>query len=457
MRQANTRWTVLRRFAISFLLVSVGFCAWGRTRPRYGGTLRVEIAGGAWERPDGLARRLVYDGLTQLDGSGALRPALALTWESDNNSHHWQFRLRPGVRFHDGSLLTPAAVVASLTASCAVDCPWSAVKAAGPLVVFTGDSPMPNLPALLAGDQFLITLTATADGKTPVNATGTGPFQVTGFNNGVLALTANESCWQGRPFVDAIEIRVHRTVREQWLDLSVGRADVVEVPAEELRQAQQQRLTVLISPLVTLLVLQVSDAGALANIKLRGATAAAIDRSALYNVIFQKQGEVTASLLPQRLTGYSFLFPTERDLNKAHELRGGLTTGPLTLSTEGDGAMQLAAQRIALNLHEAGFNVQMASAGTQHADLILRKLPLSGADPGAALEQMVRSAGEATSVAAETPAALFKAEQAFLAEKKLIPLLDIPKAYASGPRVRDLHLRLDGALDLADVSLEDAQ
>ncbi len=448
---------MLRRFAISFLLVSLGICAWGRTRPHYGGTLRVEIAGDAWERPDGVARRLVYDGLTQLDSSGALRPALALTWESDNNNHRWQFRLRPGVHFHDGSLLTSAAVVASLTASCGADCPWSAVKAVGPLVIFTGDSPIPNLPALLASDKFLIALIATADGKTPAGATGTGPFQVTGFNNGVLALTANESCWQGRPFVDAIEIRVHRPVREQWLDLSVGRADVVEVPAEQLRLAQQQRLTVLISPPVTMLALQVSDGGALANIKLRGAIAAAIDRSALYNVIFQKQGEVTASLLPQRLTGYSFLFPTERDLNKAHALRGGLTTGPLTLSTEGDGAMELAAQRIALNLREAGFNVQMASAVGQHADLILRKLSITGADPAAALEQVIRSAGEATPITAETPAALFKAEQTFLDEKKLIPLLDLPQAYAGGPRVRDLHLRADATPDLADVSLEDAR
>ncbi len=448
---------MLRRFAISFLLVSVGICAWGRTRPHYGGTLRVEVAGDAWERPDGIARRLVYDGLTQLDGRGALRQALALTWESDNNKHRWQFRLRPGVHFHDGSPLTSAAVVASLTASCNANCPWSAVKTVGPLVVFTNDSSMPNLPTLLADDQFLIVLTATADGKTPVGPIGTGPFQVTGFNNGVLALTANESCWQGRPFVDAIEIRVHRSIHEQWLDLSVGRADVVEVPAEDLRQAQQQRLTLLVSPPVTMLALQVSDAGALANVKLRGAIAAAIDRSALYNVIFQKQGEVTASLLPQRLTGYSFLFPTERDLNKAHELRGGLTTGPLILATEGDGAMQLAAQRIALNLREAGFNVQMASAGVHYADLILRKIPLTGTEPTAALEQVIRSAGEATPASAETPAALFKAEQVFLDEKKLVPLLVLPLACASGPRVRDLHLRADGTPDLADASLEDTR
>ena len=42
---------------------------------------------------------------------------------------------------------------------------------------------------------------------------------------------------------------------------------------------------------------------------------------------------------------------------------GGLTPPPLTLSAEGGSAMQLAAQRIALNLHEAGFNVQVIAAG----------------------------------------------------------------------------------------------
>jgi len=173
-----------------------------------------------------IARRLVYDGLTQLDFDGALRPALAVAWESDGNNHRWQFRLRPGVHLHDGSSLTSTAVAASLAASCSSDCPWAAVKAVGPLVVFTSDSPMPNLPALLAGDAFLIGFATTREGNPPVNQ-GTGPFQVTGFNNGLWTLAANDNGWQGRPFIDAVEIRVHRPVRDQWLDLGVGRADVV--------------------------------------------------------------------------------------------------------------------------------------------------------------------------------------------------------------------------------------
>ncbi len=448
---------MLRRFAISLALAATILTAGARTRPHYGGTLHVETAGDAWQNPEGPARRLVYDGLTELDGSATVRPALALTWEQDNNFHRWQFRLRPGVRFHDGSPLTSPAVVASLIASCNGRCPWDSVKAVGPLVIFTNDAPMPNLPALLGSDEFLIGLTATADGKTAPGGIGTGPYQVTGFNNGVLALAANESCWSGRPFADAIEIRVHRPVRDQWLDLGLGRADVVEVPAEQLRQAQQQHLAVLVSPPVTLLALQMGNNGALANGKLRGAIAAAVDRSALFNVIFQKQGEITASLLPQRLSGYAFLFPTDRDLNKSHELRGGLTAGPFTLGAEGDGTLQLAAQRIALNLHEAGINVQETNTSGQHPDLLLRKLPIAGGDPAAALELLLWSAGYATQISAQNPAALYKAEQTVLDEKKLIPLLDLPRAYASGPRVRDLRLRADGTPDLASASLEDAR
>jgi len=458
MPQTNMRWTVLRRFVISFFLILVCACAWARTRPHYGGSLRVEVAGDPWQGPDGLARRLVLDGLTALDANGLVSPALAVEWQSDDNDHRFQFHLRQGVHFHDGSPLNAAAVVMALNTVCSANCPWTAVRAVGSAVIFTSDSPMPNLPALLASDAYLISLTRTADGQTPANPIGTGPFQFTSSNSGLLTLTANESCWQGRPFVDEITIAGNRPIREQWLDLSVGRTDIAEVPPQELRPAQQQHLAVVVSPPVELLALQVPDAGSLSNVVLRAAIAQAVDRGALSNVIFQKQGEISASLLPQSLTGYAFLFPADRDLTKANELRGGLTPPPLTLAAEGDPTMQLAAQRIALNLREAGFNVQVANArNAPHADLALRKLPLEGADPAAALETLLRGAGENVPVAGRNANALFRAERDVLDLKTLIPLLDLPRAWAIGSRVRDVRLRADGTPDLADASLEGTQ
>ncbi|MGA7340400.1 MAG: ABC transporter substrate-binding protein [Terracidiphilus sp.] len=416
----------------------------------------MEIEGNGIASPDATILRLILDGLTRIDADGNLQPDLASSWNSGNNDHRWEFLLRPGVRFHNGWPLTPDRVIASLNESCNGDCPWTAVHAVGSSVVFTADSPVPNLPWLLAGNRFLVSLTDAGDGKPPPCCIGTGPFQLSSQDD-PHSFAANDSYWQGRPFIDKVEVLTGRSIRDQWLDLSVGRADIVEIPPEDLRQAQQQRLAVAASPPVELLALRISDSGALSNQALRASISEAVDRGALFNVIFEKQGEIAASLLPQELTGYSFLFPADRDLSKARELRGGLTPPPLTLGYEGGGAMQLAAQRIALNLREAGFDVQVVAASrAQNSDLILCRLPVQGADPAAATEILLRAAGETVSVAEQTPLALFRAEREFLNRKTLVPLIDLPRAYAIGPRVRDLRLRGDGTPDLASASLEDA-
>jgi peptide/nickel transport system substrate-binding protein len=446
---------VYRRFAISVLLLAMTLPLAARTRPRYGGALRVELAGDPWQKPGGIARTLVFDGLTTRALDGTVLPALATDWASADSDHRWQFHVRPGVRFHDGTGLTATNAAAALNIACPSNCPWNAIHVVGAWLVFTSDGPMPNLPAMLAGDEFRIVLTLGADGKSPSPNIGTGPFQVASSANDALTLTANENCWQGRPFVDTIEIRGHRPIHDQWLDVSVGRADVAEVPAENVRQAQQQRLNVIVSPSAELLVLEESSTGALASPQIRAAVAAAVDRSALSNVIFQKQGEISGGLLPQSLSGYAFLFPTDQDLNKSHALRGGLTVGTLTLAADSDGAMQLAAQRIALNLREAGFNVQTGNA--ERPDLVLRKLPLPAGSPAAVLEELLRSAGQPSPVVADPGiAAMYKAERELLDRHTLVPLLDLPRAYATGARVRDLRIAADGFPDLADASLEDA-
>jgi peptide/nickel transport system substrate-binding protein len=55
----------------------------------------------------------LFDALTQIDASGALQPALALSWENTAPTT-WVFRLRPDVRFHNGEPFTAAAVVATM-------------------------------------------------------------------------------------------------------------------------------------------------------------------------------------------------------------------------------------------------------------------------------------------------------------------------------------------------------
>src|SRR5208282_2077126 len=117
----------------------------------------------------------------------------------------------------------------------------------------------------------------------------------------------------------------------------------------------------------------------------------------------------------------------------------------------------LASQRIALNLKEAGFNAQEVNpGGTPHADLMLRMIPLEGGEPSAVLESVSRSVAASAIPADAGPASLYKTERDFLERHTLIPLVDLPRAYASGTLVRDLALDADGMPDLAGASLGDA-
>jgi hypothetical protein len=329
------------------------------------------------------------------------------------------------------------------------------VRAVGSSIVFTSDSPVPNLPDLLASDLFLISQPGTASAASPAQPVGTGFFQVSQLSGNTVILTANDACWQGRPFLDQITITSHRTIHDQWLDLALGRADIVEVPAEQRKQAEQQHLVVITSKPVSVLVLQLSDSGTLANPNLRSAVAYAVDRSAVFNVIFQKQGQLAASLVPNAISGYGFLFPIDRDLNKASQVRGGLNSGTISLSAVGDGLMQLTAQRLVLNLREAGFDLRIDAPGSQkYSDILLRTLPVGGSEPNGVLGRLLLAAGQPPAVSSQDPQFSFRAEQEILNQHLIVPLIDLPRAYAISGRVHNFTLRADGTPELADISVE---
>ncbi len=437
--------------AVVSLAVALAVPAAARTRPRYGGTLRVESQSDALSSPDAPARRLLFDTLTQTDASGEVLPGLATRWEAQSANHRWQFYLRNGVRFHDGSPLTAEAVVQSLSAACA-NCRWRA-RAAGDSVIIVSDSPSPELPAELARGTYAIR--RQDDGGNPI---GTGPFRFAANSNGIVFLSANDDYWGGRPFADAVELYGKRSVREQWLDFTVGKADLVEAPAELLRAAQQDHMPLLVAARPSdLLLLTVSD-NALKDEHLRESIALALDRAALSNVIFQKQGEITASLLPEALSGYSFLFPVTPDLARARELRG-TQSPPLRLAVDGsESVMQLSAERLALNLRDAGWNVRVVPlAQNPNAELALRRVHGESADAASLLSEMLDRLGGAQAEDASDPASLYQVERVFLQSHTVIPLLYLPRAYGVSSRVHNLELAPDGMPLLINAWLEDAR
>jgi len=125
-------WQLPALISLLASLTALSAGAGAETRPCYGGRLRVEIHDAitftdpaAW--PLQLVA-LVYDRLVSVDERGEPRPALATSWQPGRDNKRWEFRLRPGVKFHDGSPLNAAAVAACLKG-------WSSVTAADEDVV----------------------------------------------------------------------------------------------------------------------------------------------------------------------------------------------------------------------------------------------------------------------------------------------------------------------------------
>src|ERR1700681_4266807 len=132
------RRTAWRLFAIASLITS----AVAATRPHYGGTLRVQMkeriaALDPVELSEENIVTLAFDRLVSWDESGQPQPALATSWRHDADFKRWEFQLRAGVKFHDGSPLTASAIAESLKPLVAV--------AYGDAIVIRSEQPAPKL------------------------------------------------------------------------------------------------------------------------------------------------------------------------------------------------------------------------------------------------------------------------------------------------------------------------
>jgi peptide/nickel transport system substrate-binding protein len=419
------------------------------TRPRYGGVLRVEMR----ERLasfDGSTRiaSLIFDSLVRMDDEGRPRPSLALSWQSDAEQKRWEFRLRSGVKFHDGYPMTPATVAGVLQRLMGAA---ATVTASAESVVVKFDRPMPGLPAELARPA--AAMIARGPDGSPV---GTGPFRVARFEPGRhLSLAAFDDHWNGRPFLDAVEIEMGRPTRDQLVDLQIGKADLIELAPNEMRTATDRGARTWISAPVELIALAFGPARGSGDARLREALALAIDRNAIHNVLLQRQGVVTGALLPQWLSGYAFLFPPSMDLPRARQLVAEVPVADRTLPLSydlGDPLARILADRIAVNARDAGITLQVTNQ--PRAELRLARVRLDSLDGALALSELAATFGLGEVHVQNRPDAIYAAERALLDGQRLVPLFHLPDACAVGPRVRIWQRpgigRL-GALRLADI------
>jgi peptide/nickel transport system substrate-binding protein len=436
----------MRRIAYLLLAaISLLGAATAETRPHYGGTLRVMLqsAPSALGLPPNatpveywdLARTLslIGDTLVRIDAQGRAQPGLAISWQSDAIASHWQFTLRRGVKFHDGSPATPTAIAQILGV---LHAGW-VVRASADSITIDNAAPTPSLLAELALPRNLL-LKRSAQGA-PI---GTGPFLVAEWQSQqLLKLAANEESWEGRPFVDAVEIEFGKALRDQAIALELGKADVIE-EAPQAANGSQSHSTSSVSLPMELLAL-VFPANSRANdAHLREALALAIDRKPIQSVLLKGAGEPAAGILPNWMTGYSAVFLTTANPQDARTLLGDSPEPSLNLRLSydpRDPQAQLIAERIALNAREVGITVQVQLSGAE--DIRLVRIILPSPDPATSLTEAARQLGlPAPSFPAKpdiTLDDLYQAEQSLLETHAVIPLFHLPVATAVSPRVRD--------------------
>ncbi len=219
----------------------------------------------------------LFDALTHWDLSSAdkasvLIPGLATEWKvSDSDKTKWTFKLRPGVKFHDGSALTADAIVWNVQKVLDKDAPHFAPDQIGVTV-----SRMPNLVSAKKIDDLTVELTTKEpDSFLPINltnlfiaspthwqkkfdalasvtdnaerakqawaafasdASGSGPFKMAKFSaRERVEYTANKEYWNEarRPKVDRVVLVPMPEANSRTAALLSGQVDWIENPAPD--------------------------------------------------------------------------------------------------------------------------------------------------------------------------------------------------------------------------------
>ena len=164
----------------------------------------------------------MFDTLTRRDANSRVEPALAESWRLVDDTT-WEFKLRQGVKFHDGSDFTAEDVAATLRRV-------PTVQSASSFAVYTRSiadvevvdahtirlktsSPYPLLPNDLA--QIFIISRGIGDNvpSSEFNSgravIGTGPFRFVSYDpNNRVEMTRNDAYWGTKPHWDRVNYRI---------------------------------------------------------------------------------------------------------------------------------------------------------------------------------------------------------------------------------------------------------
>lgn len=310
----------------------------------------------------------VYDGLTRYkDGTLQVGPGLAESWTISDDGKTYTFKLRQGVKFHDGSEFNAEAVKFNFDRMLKEDHPFhdtgpfplsfffSAVEEVSVVdastVAFKLNAPYAPFLSNLAYPTGLIVSPEAVKkygkdfGRHP---SGTGAYKFAEWEaNAKVVVTRNDDYWDGAPALEAIVYRPITDANTRIAEMLSGGLDImVEVPPDSLGQFRgnaDYKVLEQAGPHVWFLILNAKE-GPFANKEIRQAANYAVNKKALVENILQGTAEVAAGPTPPAFAwAYNDkLEPYSYNPDKAKELlsKGGYDGQEVTFYvTEGGSGM----------------------------------------------------------------------------------------------------------------------
>jgi len=262
----------------------------------------------------------LFDQRVPQNSLNTIVPDLATGWSWSEDGREVTFRLREGVRWHDGKAFTAADV----------RCTWDMIlgKSSNRFRVNPRRSWYWNLDRVTTNGEREVTfhlkqpqpafLALVASGYSPVypchvpaqemrqHPIGTGPFKFVSYKpNEAIKLTRNLDYWKpGRPYLDGIEWTIIPNRSTALLAFVSGKVDMtfpyeVTVPLlKDIMAQAPQAVCEMRSRNVSSTVIVNRDAPPFDNSDLRRAMALAIDRKSFVDVLSEGTAEIGGAMLP---------------------------------------------------------------------------------------------------------------------------------------------------------------
>lgn len=270
-----------------------------------------------YNQPDQDVDRLIYSGLVKFDNSGDAQPDLAESWGISKDGSLYNFTLRPNIYWHDGQPVTASDVaftVGLMKSENALIPPdlrefWSEIsinvlsenqlqfalpEAFAPLLDYLSFAILPE--HILSG----LTLDGIIDHPYNLAPVGSGPFK---FDELIIndskiigvVLTANETYYAGRPFLEKIVFRYYPSENDAWIAYKSGEVDgISSFSFDNLSEALADPDSNLYSapePLMSIVYLNLNDpqASFLQKPEFRKALMQSIDRQSIIDNVYNGQ------------------------------------------------------------------------------------------------------------------------------------------------------------------------